>query len=257
MRKKLILIIVILFILLFISLSVSLIIKFNFSKGADNTTNLENLQTNAIVEDTTKNLSTNSTIRNILTEEIEETKEVHSTDKNEGKKTSSSKQTSSQKETPAKANNSSKINTSVNNIKNNTTTKKDNSSNSSYTNTDSNLSIVNIPIKKKPKQNTSTEIQTKEEPTTTNKSISKDEYIRNDTMIEKMKSTIENNPSESMLEYGFKVIEDKSIIESTNYFTFTEKRLISKIYYKFGTIKIYAQDHYYGGEYIQTQCFIL
>ena len=51
--------------------------------------------------------------------------------------------------------------------------------------------------------------------------------------------------------------EEVSIIENTNYFTFTEKRLISKIYYKFGTIKIYAQDHYYGGEYIQTQCFIL
>lgn len=76
-------------------------------------------------------------------------------------------------------------------------------------------------------------------------------------MIAKMKSIIENNASESMLEYGFEVIEDKSIIENTNYFTFTEKRLISKIYYKFGTIKIYAQDHYYGGEYIQTQCFIL
>jgi len=72
-----------------------------------------------------------------------------------------------------------------------------------------------------------------------------------------MKNTILNNPSQTMNDYGFEVVVDSSIVKDTNYFTFTDKRVIAKILYKFGKIKIYAQDQYYNGEYIQTQCFIL
>ena len=179
----------------------------------------------------------------------------NSNTKNSKKTSSSSKKTTltttTKKETNTTSNKSSNIN-----VSSNKTTNENKVSNTKET-TKTETVIQNI-TSSTSSTNSNIQIEEKkEEIKTTEKPVLKDEYVRNDAMIAKMKSIIESNASESMLEYGFEVIVDKSIIESTNYFTFTEKRLISKIYYKFGTIKIYAQDHYYGGEYIQTQCFIL
>ena len=82
-------------------------------------------------------------------------------------------------------------------------------------------------------------------------------YQRNTTMEHTMKEYIKNNPSEFMQKYGFNISSDSSIVEHTNEFTYTEKRVKSKIKYKFGTIKIYAHDVLLDGVYQFTECFIL
>ena len=84
----------------------------------------------------------------------------------------------------------------------------------------------------------------------------KKKYIRNDTMIQKIKSTIENNITEDMKKYGYTIIVDSSIKEKTNQFTFSEKRVISNIKYSFGAIRIYAEDYYSGESLIMTECYI-
>lgn len=88
--------------------------------------------------------------------------------------------------------------------------------------------------------------------------ITKDEekYIRNDNMISKIKNVINSNPSEYMQTYGYEVIVDSSIKEKTNQFTFTETRVKGFITYKFGTIRIYAEDYYKNGQLIMTECYI-
>ena len=84
-----------------------------------------------------------------------------------------------------------------------------------------------------------------------------EKYVRNDAMINKIKSVIENNPSEYMTTYGYTIVVDSSIKENTNQFTFTETRVKSYIGYKFGTIRIYAEDYYRNGQLIMTECYIL
>ena len=71
-----------------------------------------------------------------------------------------------------------------------------------------------------------------------------------------LKNIIYNNVSEDMKEFGYFVVVDESIVGKTNYFTFTEKRVKSKIINRFGTIKIYARDLYVNGGYAHTECFI-
>ena len=88
-----------------------------------------------------------------------------------------------------------------------------------------------------------------------NKNI--EEYKINQEMINRIKTIIENNETEDMKTYGYEIIVDSSIPELTNEFTFTEKRVINKITWKCGKIKIYARDYYYNGNLVSTQCFIL
>ena len=59
-----------------------------------------------------------------------------------------------------------------------------------------------------------------------------------------------------MIEFGFETIIDSSIVSKTNYFTYSEKRLDSKLKNSFGTIRIYARDFYVNGKYVQTECFL-
>lgn len=82
-------------------------------------------------------------------------------------------------------------------------------------------------------------------------------YVRNTTIENTMKEYIENNPSEYMLQYGFIVKSDASIVNDTNEFTYTEIRVKGKIEKKFGIIRIYAQDVLLDGVYQFTECFIL
>lgn len=82
-------------------------------------------------------------------------------------------------------------------------------------------------------------------------------YVKNDKMIEKIINVIENNVTEDMKKYGYKIVVDSSIKELTNQFTFTENRVKNNIKYSFGTIKIYAEDYYSNGQLIMTQCYIL
>lgn len=84
-----------------------------------------------------------------------------------------------------------------------------------------------------------------------------EEYKTNDTMINTIRNVINSNQSEDMKLYGYNIVVDSSIVDVTSQFTYTERRVIDKIKYKFGTIRIYARDYYNNGQYICTQCYII
>lgn len=84
-----------------------------------------------------------------------------------------------------------------------------------------------------------------------------EEYRYNDAMTQQMISIINSNPSQFMISDGYSVVVDGSIVTLTNQFTFTEERVKNKILYKAGTIKVYAQDYYVGGQYLFTECYIM
>lgn len=84
-----------------------------------------------------------------------------------------------------------------------------------------------------------------------------EEYKTNDTMINTIKNVINSNQSEDMKLYGYNIVIDSSIVEDTSQFTYTKQRVIDKIKYKFGIIKIYARDYYNNGQFISTQCYII
>ena len=83
-----------------------------------------------------------------------------------------------------------------------------------------------------------------------------EEYRVNNTKINEMKNIINNNVSADMKEFGYSIVVDPSIVNLSNYFTFTEKRVKSKVEDRFGTIKIYARDLYVNGGYAHTECFM-
>lgn len=98
--------------------------------------------------------------------------------------------------------------------------------------------------------------KTKQENVETPKEIG-EKYIQNDEMINKIKQVIENNVTKDMLMYGYEIVVDSSIKELTNQFTFTETRVKNALRFKFGTIRIYAEDYYKDGQYIMTECYII
>ena len=84
-----------------------------------------------------------------------------------------------------------------------------------------------------------------------------EKYVRNDDMINKIKQVILSNESNYMKQYGYEIVVDSSIKEKTNQFTYTENRVKSYLTYKFGTIRIYAEDYYVNSTLIMTECYIL
>lgn len=84
-----------------------------------------------------------------------------------------------------------------------------------------------------------------------------EEYKINEKKIAEIRNIIKSNPSEDMKLYGYEIVVDSSITEVTTQFTFTEKRVKDKIAWKFGTIRIYAQDYYRNGQYITTECYLI
>lgn len=117
--------------------------------------------------------------------------------------------------------------------------------------------------------NNNTPIQTKEETIPVQPEVPKqevvkeqpvilgEEYKTNDAMINTIKSIINDNQSEDMKLYGYNIVVDSSIVNITSQFTYTKQRVIDKIKYKFGTIKIYVRDYYSNGQFICTQCYII
>lgn len=104
------------------------------------------------------------------------------------------------------------------------------------------------------------EVKQEQEAVSENNTTTKEtepKYIKNNSMISKMKQTIEANETEDMKTYGYEIVVDSSIKELTNQFTFSEVRVLSRIKYSFGTIRIYAEDYYNNGQFIMTQCYIL
>ena len=84
-----------------------------------------------------------------------------------------------------------------------------------------------------------------------------EKYVRNDSMISRIKQVIENNATDDMKNFGYNIVVDSSIKNKTNQFTFAESRVINAIRLKFGTIRIYAEDYYYNEQLIMTECYIL
>ena len=84
-----------------------------------------------------------------------------------------------------------------------------------------------------------------------------EEYKINEKKIAEIRNIINSNPSEDMKLYGYEIVVDSSITEVTTQFTFTEKRVKDKIAWKFGTIRIYAQDYCRNGQYITTECYLI
>lgn len=124
-------------------------------------------------------------------------------------------------------------------------------------------------VKQKVKENNNNTPQTKEEtiqkqPEAPKQEVAKEqpvtigeEYKTNNAMINTIKNIINSNQSEDMKLYGYNIVVDSSIVETTSQFTYTEQRVVDKIKYKFGTIRIYARDYYNNGQYICTQCYII
>lgn len=119
------------------------------------------------------------------------------------------------------------------------------------------------------KENNNNTPQTKEEsiqtvPETPKQEVVKEqpvmigeEYKTNDAMINTIKNVINSKQSEDMKLYGYNIVVDSSIVDITSQFTYTEQRVIDKIKYKFGKIRVYARDYYNNGQYICTQCYII
>lgn len=157
-------------------------------------------------------------------------------------------------------NNKTVINSKTNTEKTNTTTNTSSKINSNTSKTMSTKKTTNNSSNSNSNSNTSkVEKKQTNENNTDNKSKEKEiteVYKVNNTMIKKMKQTINNNKSENMIEFGYDIVVDSSIVTKTNYFTYSDVRLISKLTDRFGTIRIYARDLYVNGGYAHTECFI-
>ena len=101
------------------------------------------------------------------------------------------------------------------------------------------------------------EIKEDSKPTQTTTPANTEKYVRNDEMINKIRGVMQNNESDFMKQYGYNIVVDSSIKAQTNQFTYTESRVINYLKYKFGTIRIYAEDYYKSGNLIMTMCYIL
>ena len=99
--------------------------------------------------------------------------------------------------------------------------------------------------------------ETKEESSSQVSQTNVEKYVRNDSMISRIKQVIQNNETQDMKTFGYNIIVDSSIKNKTNQFTFAESRVINAIRLKFGTIRIYAEDYYYNEQLIMTECYIL
>ena len=99
--------------------------------------------------------------------------------------------------------------------------------------------------------------ETKEESSSQVSQTNVEKYVRNYSMISRIRQVIQNNETQDMKTFGYNIVVDSSIKNQTNQFTFTESRVINAIRLKFGTIRIYAEDYYYNGQLIMTECYIL
>lgn len=180
----------------------------------------ENKQEEIIVSNTTNN-----------TEKKELNKQTDKTAEAKSNKTSTSQKEIAQKNT-------------IDEVKKESTENKKNNKN-------------NTPQKTKEKS-----IQVQTETTISNEkqkeqsTVLEEEYKTNEEMVNKIREVIKNNESDYMKEYGYEIVVDSSIKEQTNQFTFTENRVKAMVTYKFGTIRIYAEDYYYKGQLVMTECYI-
>lgn len=81
------------------------------------------------------------------------------------------------------------------------------------------------------------------------------EVRRNDEMIQKIKNYISTHETERMKKYGYSFVVDPEVVKITHPFTYSEFNMNSCLN-RTGEYRIYAQDYYYNGKYVETQCFV-
>lgn len=193
---------------------------------------------NSIQEETTKNViaSTNEQLEDFANMEIAE---AVIEEMEEQIEVADNQQSETSQGNTVKANESKTVNVNQKQI-------QENNSVQSQKKQTTQQSVVNTP----PKQTTTTQSQTQ------NTKTEGEKFVRNDTMINRIKSVINNNQSDNMKTHGYTIQVDPSIKNKTNQFTFAERRVINFIKYSFGTIRIYAEDYYNNGQFIMTECYI-
>lgn len=247
-KKVLIGIIAILFIIIF----TCIFITFKNNKKIDIENNIEEsfettppLEENLEIENNSVEIETTDTVvQEQITEtsEVQEQQGVQETSKQVKTSVSSSENTSTTNK------NTSQVSAPNSQVSQNKTTTK------SQVETQTTIPTQTQEQPKSTQENT--EVVTPPSTETKVETINEEKYIRNDAMITKIKSVINNNPSEYMKTYGYNIVVDSSIKEHCNQFTFTENRVKSYVTYKFGTIRIYAEDYYRNGQLIMTECYI-
>lgn len=161
--------------------------------------------------------------------------------------------------------NTIKINEPI--VKNQTVSKQENNNVQEYKNNSIVTEIQNIEKKEteeieisdKIEQQIPTENKTEVVNTKNNENTQQERVTtakRNDTYIQKIKNYLETHESTDMKKYGYEIIVDSSIINLTNGFTYSEFNM-SPYTKTAGKIRIYAEDIYINGEFMQTLCYVL
>lgn len=187
-------------------------------------------------------------------ENIIETEEQEEIQQNEEIREEQNNQEENKQQQPITESTNNKEITTSNKVKE---TQKNSITTKNTSNSKSNINQTKTQEEQKPvnnKQETTTQAQTQS--TKVQPKEEGEKFIRNDTMINKIRNVIDNNKTDNMKTYGYNIQVDPSIKTKTNQFTFAETRVINLIKYSFGTIRIYAEDYYNGGKFIMTECYI-
>lgn len=246
MNKKKISIVIISVLAFIIILCVAL---FLYSKNNQNLESSNLPQNEVIPNDVVENTT------DIQTAEVQEEKSISNEDENQKEintsivqeeKEDSKNVAEASSKTSSKKTNTKSIESKAKNTQ--TETKKTETP-KQVENTTTTTTIIGTPKKE--------EIKEDPKPSQSAPSTNTEKYVKNDAMINKIKNVIQNNESDFMKQYGYNIVVDSSIKAQTNQFTYTENRVKSYITYKFGTIRIYAEDYYVNGNLIMTECYIL
>lgn len=243
MNKKKICIIISSIFIFIIIICVALYLYSKNSQKLESSKSLESEEIqNEIIENTT----------DVEIPEVQEEKSISNEDENQKEINTSIVQEDSKNVAEASSKTSSKK-TNTKSIeskaKNTQTETKKTETPKQVENTTTTTTIIETPKKE--------EIKEDPKPSQSTPSTNTEKYVKNDAMINKIKNVIQNNESDFMKQYGYNIVVDSSIKAQTNQFTYTENRVKSYITYKFGTIRIYAEDYYVNGNLIMTECYIL
>lgn len=129
-------------------------------------------------------------------------------------------------------------------------------------NVNENNNTQNINTNNKPKEEKQNVVQQPQEKQEEKNEIKQEvvqqpvrEVRRNDEMIQKIKSYISTHETERMKKYGYSFVVDPEVVKITHPFTYSEFNMNSCLN-RTGEYRIYAQDYYYNGKYVETQCFV-
>lgn len=248
MNKKKICIIISSILIFIIIIYVALYLYSKNSQKLESSKSLESEEIqNEIIENTTDVEIPEVQEEKSISNEDENQKEINTSivqeEKEDSKNVAEASSKTSSKKTNTKSIESKAKNTQTETKKTETPKQVEN------TTTTTTTTIIETPKKE--------EIKEDPKPSQSTPSTNTEKYVKNDAMINKIKNVIQNNESDFMKQYGYNIVVDSSIKAQTNQFTYTENRVKSYITYKFGTIRIYAEDYYVNGNLIMTECYIL